>query len=549
MNKAKELFEDLISRATPVSLGHVNILFKERKKEDIPNSLAEYIKHEKRVINTNLGFYIYDSGYYKKIDNEESLKKIAAELLNCSGVTPKPYFLNETVKMLSSLCLIDDKDFNPSNMHNVANGLLKIDLNTGDVVFEKHSPNYYFSYKAEAEYIPDLATQVIEDFMEKIIPDKNQRIISLEALSFAIFPDLRKKVEFTKVTLEYGEGSNGKTINTGLRRRVIGNEVCSSTPIDLLLDKGQRFIASTLYKKRANFSTESESSFIRESSLLKQITSGKPGDELMVEFKHKHPFSAIINPVLNFAINKPPVMPPNRTAALERRIQIINYPNKFSKNPKDGELLADSRLEDPEFTKPHVNGLLILAIKAIKEMIQRSYIWQEGVAETLKKAILKGSHKDLFLEDCIEFDLESEISTSDLHKAYVDFCLEEGIAEEHQTKRGTSISWADERYDKACRKPAGLSKWLNQRLKKKVQDAILYNSDNRRVRGFKGIKLKNKNVDNDLCNRAEPNNDESSQNNDIHGCTDESAHSFENKIKPEFIEKLKDKNATKHLQN
>ena len=526
MNRAKELFEDLISRATPVPLGYISVLFKRRVKDEIPNYLAEFIKHDRRVINTNLGFFIYQSGYYKKIDNEEYLKKIAAELLKCAEVTPKSYFLNETVKMLGSLCIIDDKDFNSGTIHNIAKGILELDLKTGVISFEKHSPAYFTNYKAEVEYLSDLDTAPAENFLKQIIPDKNQRIISLEAIALAMFPDIRKELEFTRFILEFGEGSNGKSIYTNFRRRIIGNEVCSSVSIDQITGKENRFVASTMYKRKANFSTENESSFIKDSSILKQISSGKPGDELMVEFKHKQAFPAIVNPILHFAINKPPVLPASRTAALERRIAIVNFPNKFSKNPKDGELLADNRLENPEFTKPIVNGLLILALQALKEMIQRGHTWQEGIAETLKEAILKGSHKDLFFEQRLEFDPGAEIGSVELHRDYIDFCLEEGIAEEYETKKGKSIHWLDEKYDKACRKPGTLSKWIKQRFKKKVQDIYVYNSENKRVRGFKGIKLKNKNVENDLFSCAEQNNEELSPNNSLHTCTDEKQQSL-----------------------
>lgn len=544
---ANERFKDLINKATPVPIGYINICLKEEITGDIPHYMAEYIRYDNRVINTNLGFHMYHEGYYKKIDNEEYLKKIAKELLEYAGIIPKSYFLNEPIKLLSAYSLINDKDFNPGNKHNIENGALTIDLNTGDVIFEKHSPHNYFSYKAEAQFIPNIDTSPAENFLKQIIPDKNQRIISLEAIGMSIFPDIRKVLEFTRFILEFGEGSNGKSIYTNFRRRVIGNEVCSSVSIDQIIGKENRFVASTMYKKKANFSTENESSYIKESAILKQISSGKPGDELMVEFKHRQAFPAIINPILHFAINKPPSLPASRTVALERRIAIINFPNKFSKNPKDGELSADNRLENSEFTKPIVDGLLILTLKAIKEMIQRGHPWQEGILSTLKEAILKGSHKDLFFEECVEVDPETEISSKELHGAYTEFCLGEGIAEEYQTQRGTSLHWCDEKYDKACKKPPALSKWVKQRYKKDVKDIYVYDENNKRVRGFKGLKLKKKNVENELFNCAIQNNSELSQIKPLNSCTDKTEHSLEKNLKPEFIKKVKEKNAAKSI--
>lgn len=544
-----ELFEDLVSKATSVPLGYINICLKEKRKEEIPHYLAEYLRINYRIINTNMGFYRYAKGFYKKIDNEEELKKIAKELLEYAGVIPKSHYLNETVKLLNSYCLIEDRDFNPKDKHNISNGLLSLDIETGESVLEKHSPQYYFNYISEVTYINATDTQLTEDYLKKIIPNENQRIVSLEALGFAMFPELRKVLEFTKVTLEYGEGSNGKTIYTGIRKKLLGSGVCSSTPIDAIL-KNQRFIASTLVEKRANFSTENESSFIKDSSLLKQITSGKPGDELLVEFKHKQPFSKIVNPILFFAINKPPILPANRTPALERRIQIVNFSNRFSKKPKEGELLADNKLENPEFTEDLINGLLILVLGAVKDMVKRGHIWQEGVSETLKEAISKGSHKERFFEENIEFDVESEIASIDLHKEYTRFCIEEGIADEHTTNKGTKIIWLDEGFDKACRKPATLSKWVKQRFKKSIQDVFVYNSENKRVRGFKGIKLKNKNVEGEPFNCATKEDEKLSTQSSLHSCTDEKKLFTKREPKTELLEKIKEKDiASKQEQS
>lgn len=520
---ANQMFEELISRATPVSLGIINNCFKEKRKEEIPHYLAEYIRCDRKLINTHLGFHLYSSGYYKKTESEDSLKFIAAELLKYADVIPKPHFLAETVKLLSTYCLVQEQDFNPGNLHNVKNGILKLDLDAGSIDFINHSSSDYLNYIADVSHLPDLDTKLAVDFLEKVIPDKNQRIIALEAIGFAIFPDLRKRFEFTKFTLEYGDGSNGKSIYTDFRERIIGQSICSSLSLDALTRKDNRFAASSLYKKRANFSTENESSFIRDSSVLKQITSGKSGDKMSVEFKHKQAFFASVNPILFFAINKPPVLPANRTFALERRMQVINFSNRFSANPKDGELLADSRLDNYEYTKDIVNGILNLTLDAIKNMLQRGYIWQDGVSETLKEAVLKGSHKEQFFEEDIDFSPDSEVASDDLHNAYVNYCLQEGIAQEYQNKGGAiKIVWNDENNDKACRTSHALSKWINQRFKGQVSGVFLKNTRGNRVRGFKGLKLKNKDVENEVCNRVSSNNEELSQNKNLHTCTDES---------------------------
>lgn len=521
--QAQEKFEEIISRATPVPLGFLNQAFFEKRKDEIPHYLAEFIKHDRKVINTNIGFYVYENGCYKRVDSEDYFKQIAAEYLKSASLIPKAYTLNETVKLLSTYCLVPEQDFNPGHMHNVKNGTLKLNLEDGSIDFIKHLSIHFLNYVADVDYDPYADTSQAIDFLKSIIPDENHRLIALEAMGFAIFPDLRNKIDYTKVNLEYGEGSNGKSIFTDFRQRLIGVEICASLPIDDLLKRDNRFAASNLYKKRANFSTENESSFIRESSILKQISSGKSGDKVSIEFKHKQAFFASINLVLFFAINKPPVLPASRTFALERRIQVINFPNRFTELPKEGEFKANPMLGNQEYSRPIVNGLLLLVLNAVKEMLKRGTIWQVGTEETLREAILKGSHKEQFFEENIVFDSGVEIASDDLYTAYVSYCVEEGIAQENQNKNGSlKIIWMDENFDKACKTPHALSKWIKSRFKGKCDSSFVKNSKGARVRGFKGIKLKNKNVEDELCNRAASNNAELSSNNQLHTCTVES---------------------------
>lgn len=551
MNKAKELFEELIKNATPVSLGYLILCNKAKsKKQEIPHYLAQFICKTKSILNTNTGLFIYEDGFYKTLPKDERVKKIAMDYLQIAGIVPTPHLLAETVKMIETLSFSSNELVNPTNMHNVANGTLVINPINGEVNLILHSDKNIFTYKAEAEYLPDTNTMQVTDFLNSIIPDKSQQIIVLETLVFGMFPELRQHIEFTKITLLQGEGNNGKTIFTGFCKRIIGNDACSSTSLDQLSNKDNRFMPITLYKKKANFSTENDTVLIKDNSILKAITSGKPGDELTIEQKHKPAFPALVNPVLMMALNKEITLPANRTYALERRPQIVTFPNKFSKNPKESELQADNRLENYEYTKPIVNGLLILALKAIKEMIKRGSIWQEGVAENLKKAILRGSHKERFIDECILLDLEAQETSENIHAAYVKHCLEEGLAQEHQNKGGTArIIWLTEKYDDACRTPAALSKYLKSRFKKQIEDTYISLPGGRRIRGFKGIRLGSEKVEDEPFNCADSNTSgaKPKTNNDtnLHRCTDDHKLSSAKKAKPELLEVLKQEDATK----
>lgn len=486
-NKLKEL----ISKATNVSLGYLIVASKNKKlKGEIPHYLAEFMYQTEAIKNTSSGLYIYKNGFYQQLPEQELKQKIIG-YLKIVGIIPTTHILNETVKILEAISFTANQDVNPELIHNVSNGILKLNPETKEIEFISHSPEYFFNYIAEAKYLVETDLAFIQTFINTVITDKNQQKHILEALAFATFPGLRNYIEYTRMTLMYGEGKNGKSIITDLCKRVIGHNACSSTSLDQLIGKENRFAISTLDKKRANFSTETDSILIRESSALKAITSGKPGDELSVEYKHRQAFSALIRPILFFALNKPPALPANRTFATERRIQTINFPVRFSKNPKNGELKADDRLENKEFTKPYVNGLLILVLNTAKELLVRGSLTEEGIEQNLEEAILKGSHLERFAKEQIVFDPEVETTTQEVYEEYLSYCYQEGIAYEHQNKNGTvKPIWQDEKSDPACKSTIKLGRWINTRFKNQVKNKNISMSGGKQAKGFGGINLR-----------------------------------------------------------
>ena len=488
---AQNKFKELISKSTNVSLGYLIVASRNKKtKQEIPNYLAEFICQTEAIKNTNSGLYIYKNGFYQQL-LEQELKQKIINYLKIVGIVPTTHILNETVKILEALSFTANQDINPELMHNVSNGILKINPEAKEIEFINHSPEYFFNYIAEVEYFQETDLTLMQVFMDTVIPDKNQQKLILEALAFAIFPGLRNYLEYTKMTILYGEGKNGKSIFTKFSKGVVGHNACSATSLDQLLNKENRFTASTLSKKKANFSTENESVLIKESSILKAITSGKEGDELLIEFKHKQAFSELIRAILFFAVNKPPALPANRTPALERRIQIINFPVRFSTNPKNGELKADDRFENKEFTRPYINGLLMLVLNTAKELFVRGSLTEEGVEKNLEEAILKGSHLERFAKECLVFNPEAETITQEIYEEYLNYCYQEGIAYEHPNKNGTiKTVWQDEKSDQACRSIIKLGRWINARFKNQVRNKNISISGGKQAKGFKGLNLR-----------------------------------------------------------
>ena len=486
---SKNMLQILISRATTVPPGFATL---GRKISVTAYYIAKYIIEENQIISLARGLFAFKDGFFKFLERADLIKHIASELSEQANYTPTSGLVNEVVNQMRYLPYTSDKGVNPENMHNVKNGILKLNAESGTVEFLDHNPGIIFTFKAEVAYKPNQDCTATQQFLDEVIPDKNHQKLLLEALGFAMFPALRQKMEYTKMIAMYGKGSNGKTILQGFCIRMIGADACGSTSLDQI-NGGDKFQMSSLYQKRANFCSENEATVIKETKALKSITSGKDADMVDVEFKFSNSFKAKINPIMLFAVNKELSLPAERTFALERRLVFIDFPNTFSQNPKPetDEKKADNRLENSEFTQPIVDGLLSLIVETVKELIKRGRPWDEGVSENLKKAVLRGSHVERYIHERIELDPEAKTASKEIHDDYVNFCIGEGMADEYFDKDDNlKPNWSKDTYDKPCKRAGELTKRLLRHFKSKIEQDWIHHFKGKKDRAIKGIKLK-----------------------------------------------------------
>jgi len=485
----KKTLEVLMSRATSVPPGFAAI---KNKQPIIAYHLAKYIAEANQMIGLARGIFAFKDGYYKFIERANLIKHIAKELLEQSHYVPVSGLLSEIYNQIPVVSYESDKDVNPENMHNVNNGILKLSLEDGSIEFLPSDPKIIFTFKAEANYKPDIDCLLAQKFLDEIMPDQKHQRLYLEALAFAILPALRQLMEYTKMIAMFGEGANGKTVLIGFAMRLVGYDACGSTSLDQI-NYGDKFQLSSLYQKRANFSSENDSTIIKETKTLKLITSGKDGDMVDVEFKFANSFKAKINPIMFFAVNKELSLPADRTAALLRRLAFVDFPYKFVDNPEPGtnERKKNNRLESKEFTQPIVDGLLYLTIEAARELIKRGKPFDEGISEGVRNAALRGSHFERFLHEHIELDPEAKTPSKEIFDDYVNFCIGEGIADEYFDAKGNlKPNWDKDTYDKPCKRADGLTKRLLKHFKSKIKQDWIHHINGKKDRAIKGIKLK-----------------------------------------------------------
>lgn len=506
----QEILKLLLTRATTVPVGFAALQNEDDVEyKDIVYNIAKYLIEDYIFIGLKRGVFSFQRGYYKLIEDAHFIKHEAIKLLEQARYTPSTHILSDISKIIPSICRTPETKVNPENMHNLKNGVIKLNLQEGTIEFVEHSPDIIFTFMSEGVYKSDMDYSMAQQFLDGVMPNKNHQILFLEALAFAMFPAIRQKMEYIKITIMFGEGRNGKTILIGFCMRIIGLDAFGSTSLDQI-NNGDKFQVASLYQKKANFSSENDATIIKETKNLKAITSGKDGDMVDVEFKHIQPFKAKVNPILFAAVNKQMALPADRSPALEQRLNFIDFPYKFVDEPKPdtNERKKDNTLEDKLLTQPIVDGLLYLAVEAAKELLKRGKPWNTGVAEGVKEAALRGSHFERFVHKHIQLDPDVKTASKDIFDAYVNFCIEEGIAYERYDKQGNlKPDWgSNEKYDKPCQRADKLTIKLLKYFGKQINLDWIPHLNGKKDRAIKGLKLKVRHDDDEETVACQENN-------------------------------------------
>lgn len=437
--------------------------------EKIQESFELYIIYDK--------IHKKEGSLYKPL-KESVLRKLILE--TCKEILPRDKVSKTTVNdilfYLNTLEIIPEDQINLGDRFSFKNGELA--LIDGEINLINHNSVFTFQSNLEA----DLNASTIEtnQFLNDILASEKDKKQILESLAVGMFPALRHRVNFDSFVLAFGTGANGKSVLfENLVKNVFGINAISNVPIEQM---NKRFFLANLVGKRLNIATENASHYIAENRQVKALTSG---DTQTVERKHMQPFEIDIFCSLFFSINREPTIA-DVSFAMKRRLRLINFPYRFTDNPKGNEKKADASLRDPksEKAKKLQQGLIVL----IKETTER--LWQEQKMTPNDQNIIteiqeQSSHHRQFTKEYLEFDPYSEIDSKDLFNLYIDFCEKEHITETND--KGT-IRWTDpDRYDFATRSQNKLTKRLLE-----LYPSQLSKSRNSQRRTIKGLRVKNK---------------------------------------------------------
>jgi len=145
----------------------------------------------------------------------------------------------------------------------VENGLLN--LETGDTT--DFRTDKIFTFKIQTKYDKTKSAPKWLKFLEDILPDEKDRLALQEYAGYCLYP----RMSFHKICFLVGDGRNGKGAFIRTIQGILGQENISNIRIDYL-NGGHRFIATNLYGKLVNVSSEPSTRWPLQTELLKALS-------------------------------------------------------------------------------------------------------------------------------------------------------------------------------------------------------------------------------------------------------------------------------------
>jgi putative DNA primase/helicase len=235
-------------------------------------------------------------------------------------------------------------------------------------------------------------------FTEWVGADKKQQLYEL--IAYCCYPDYPIHLIFCLV----GNGANGKTSFQRLLTKFLGNDNCTSTELDTLMDS--RFESTKLYKKLVCLMGETNFNAISRTSFIKKL-SGQ--DTISFEMKGKQAFDGLNYAKIIIASNNLPVST-DVSDGFYRRWMVIDFDQQF--DGCDGDIIES--IPECEWS-----SLARKCVELLPGILERNAIFGQGnLEERRQKYILASNPLSLFLEKFYEESPDGYIRYSEMYASY-----------------------------------------------------------------------------------------------------------------------------------
>ena len=378
------------------------------------NRFGDYLKAKYHIKRINGQLHVYKDGVY--VTGHRYLENVMVRDIP----TLKYSLRTEVIRYLEASIPENEPTGTHENLIAFQNGVL--DINSGST-YPFH-PDFIITNKIPWDYNPSARCPLVDLTLNKIsCQDPEIRSLLEECIGYCFY----RKNNLQKSFILTGVGSNGKSTFLEMLKYLLGDSNISQLDIAELDD---RFSTVMLAGKLANIGDDISSDFIQGKTVSffkKAVT----GNGLKAENKGQDIFFFKPYTKLLFSANEIPRMKNKGFEAIRRRLLIIPFRAKFSKDDPD----YDYQIEDKLKTQVAMEYLILLGIAGLKRALKN-----RGFTESIKvQAELDAFERDNnpilswleFVKDDNITDVVSDYITrktvNELYSSYDIFCRNNGF--------------------------------------------------------------------------------------------------------------------------
>lgn len=339
-----------------------NLYIYDDKGKIIANNIAKVVEYFKQlnptiVIDSITGkgahIYVYKDGYYR-LNGQTILTQFVKEIFKRQKKFWTSKYEKEIIHYINTIEVQNRNDFQVSeNLINCNNKIY--DLNTRKS--RRHTPEEYFLYKIPWNYkvSSGLAPELKKYFDTTFNGNKEIIAFVQELFGYCLYSNYPHAGLFYL----YGTGGNGKKVFMTLLEELLGEDNIANKSMNSLV--AVRFATADLYGKLLNSCGELSGKILKETDMLKSLTSG---DRIAAEFKGLDGFSFANLAKIVTACNTIPKSFDDSDGWYDRQF-IIPFLRKFRYSKTE-----DTKLSKKLITKKNMESLLYWAIQGLHRLLK-----------------------------------------------------------------------------------------------------------------------------------------------------------------------------------
>lgn len=369
------------------------------------DSFGKYMKQEFHIKRINGQLHVYDNGIYKS--GYRFIENKMIELIPALKA-------NSRTEVLKFLEIITPEETYVSDANLIAfkNGVY--DLSTDQLL--PFNPEHIITNMIPWDYNSSAYSELCDKTLNKIsCQDAEIRSLLEECIGYCFF----RQNELSKSFFLTGSGSNGKSTFLDMVRNVLGRQNYVSLDMDEL---SERFSTTTMFGKLANIGDDISDEFLQGKAIaqFKKIVSG---NDIKAENKGQDAYFFKPTVKLLFSANEIPRMRNKGFEAIKRRLVIIPFNAKFSKEDPDFDSGIVWKLKKQDVAE----YLVQLGIQGLKRVLaNQAFTESKKVKDEVDSFERDNNPLLLFLDEVPAEEILNH-ETKEVFARYDTFCYENGF--------------------------------------------------------------------------------------------------------------------------